>query len=182
MPPRPRRTFRSGRSSRRRVIWAEFDAIINMTANNQWITLDMLQTYKAATGATAAKITIMRTHFSLTPVGALAAGDRFWTGARVYDLNDITGATTTSAMVSNPHDNPYDNWAWMSRHSVDAIGGVHPGGSPGMPTMSGVDVDLRSRRRLDNLQETWGFVLYQDTVGTVAKTYHLFARTLLALP
>ena len=183
MPPRPRRfAARPVRRSARRSIWAEFDAVINMTANSQWITLDLLQTYKAATGSTIAKATVLRTHWTLAVIGGSAAGDRIWTGLRVYDLDDISGAVTTVPQIPNPKDNPYVNWAWMSRHSIDANGNIHPGGSPGMPnTGLGIDVDLKSRRRLDNVQETWGFVLHQDTVATVAKTYHLFARTLIAL-
>jgi len=181
MPPRPRRFSAPRRSTpRRRVIWAEFDAVINMTANAQWITLDMLQTFKASIGSEVTKATVVRTHFSLVPL-AFVAGDRFWTGIKVYDLDDITSATTTSAFVPNPHDNPYVDWAWMSRHTGDAVGGLHPGGSPGMPNNGGVDVDLKSRRRLNNVQETWGFCLYQDNVTTIAKSYHLFARSLLAL-
>jgi len=180
MPPRPRRASNRMGSPRRRVIWAEFDAVINMTANAQWITLDLLQTYKASVGASLPKATVMRTHWTLVPA-ASASLDRIWTGLKVYDLDDITSAVTTSAFVPNPHDNPYVDWAWMSRHTADNQLSWNPAGSLGMSNGAGINVDLRSKRKLDNVQQTWGFCLYQDNVTTVAKAYHLFARTLLAL-
>jgi len=168
-------------SPRRRLIWAEFDALANMTANNQWITLDLLQTFKAATGSDVAKATIMRTHGYVMPT-AVATADRYWVGLAKYNSDDITSAVTTNAFVPNPHDNPYIDWAFMSRISVDAFGWSHPSSvGVGFGGGSGFDIDLRSRRKLENVQETWGLCLYQDTVGTVAKTYHVFFRTLLAL-
>lgn len=181
MSPYRRRSFhRTSRRPRRRVIWAEYDAVVNMTANNQWFTADLLQTFKAATGADVAKGTVIRTHGYVVPQ-AVATGDRYWVALAKYNLDDITGATTTSAFVPNPHDNPYIDWAFMTRISIDAFGWSHPSGVNFPGGGSGFDLDLKSRRKLENVQETWGLCLYQDTVGTVAKTYHVFMRTLLAL-
>jgi len=153
-----------------------------MTANNQWITLDLLQTFKAATGSDVAKATVMRTHGYVAPTVA-ASADRYWIGLKVYDVDDITAVTTTSPFIPNPHDNPYVDWAVMSRVSIDGFSWSHPSslGMVGSGGGVGVDIDLRSKRKLENVQQTWGLCLYQDTVGTVAKTYHVFFRTLIAL-
>ena len=35
---------------------------------------------------------------------------------------------------------------------------------------------------MEEVQDAYILTVYQDTVGTVAKTYDVFARTLLALP
>jgi len=174
------------RSPRRRLIWTEYDAVITFTANSQWFSLDTLQTYKAQVGNTLAKATVMRTHAALVhTAGAGNAGDRMWTGFRVADVDDTSGTVFTSANVANPRDNPYVDWAFMSRHSTDVLGVYSPSGiggmAPGTPSAA-VNYDLRSKRKLENLSDTWAFVVTQDNVTTVATTWHVFVRTLLALP
>jgi len=146
-----------------------------MTANAQWATIDLLQTYKAAVGAEAVGTTIMRCHLTVVP-RALAAADMFWVGLHVYDLGDITGAVTVSANIANPKDNPYVDWMYARRFIADSQE------SNVISGRSGLDLDLRSKRKLHQVQEAFGLCIYQESVGTVAKTYDIFARTLLALP
>jgi len=181
------RSFRrsSGRP-RRRVIWAEYDAVTTFTANSQWFSLDILQNFKAAVGSTVAKATVLRTHgYVAKTAGTSVGGDRIWSGLKVADLDDTSGAVTNLATIPNPRDNPYVDWAYMSRHTTEndllnlipnSIGGIY--GSSGQ----GIVIDSKSKRKLENVQDTWAFVLMQDNVGTVASTYHVFFRTLLALP
>jgi len=175
MPPRPRRTSHPIRRQRRRTVWAQLDASQAFTANNQWATLDLLQTFKASVGASVSGVTVVRTLLKVVPRSP-AAADRWWIGLKVYDLDDITGATTTNALVPNPRDNPYLEWAWNEKMIADQNeANVQPG-------YAGRILDVRSRRRLHQVQETLGLCIYQDTVGTVAKTYDVFCRTLLLMP
>ena len=163
------------RSNRRRLVWAQFQGAVPMTANAQWYTLDLLQTYKASVGASAAGVTIARTHLKVVPRSP-AAGDRWWIGVKVYDLDDITAAVTTNALVPNPKDNPYLTWAWNEQLIADQ------NEANVMPGYAGRILDIKAKRSLHQVQEAWGLCIYQDTVGTVAKTYDVFARTLLMMP
>ena len=186
MPPRQRRMARTNpRSTRRRLIWAEFDAVATFTANSQWFNLDLLQTFKAATGSDVAKATVMRTHgYIAKTAGAVTAGDRIWTGFRVSDLDDIAAAPTNVVQIPNPRDNPYVAWRFMTRHSVEMLGSLIPsnvGVGPVASDTIGCYFDLKSKAILPNVQETWAFTLLQDNVTTVASSYHVFFRTLLAL-
>jgi len=45
-----------------------------------------------------------------------------------------------------------------------------------------VNFDLKSKRRLDNLTETWGLSVIGDTGMAATSSAHVFFRTLLALP
>jgi hypothetical protein len=159
--------------------------VISFTANSQWFSLDTLQTYKAQVGNTLAKATVMRTHAYLqNSTTAGTAGDRIWTGFRIADVDDTSGAVSVSPNIANPRDNPYVDWAFMSRHSRDAALNFRPsyiGGTAGEPG-AGVTYDLRSKRKMENLSDTWAMVITQDNVTTVAQSYHVFVRTLLALP
>jgi len=186
MPPRPRRfSSRTPRMARRRVIWTEFDAVATFTANSTWFNLDLLQTFKAATGSDVAKASIVRTHGYVSHItGAATAGDRIWTGFRVSDLDDVAVAPTAVVQIPNPRDNPYVAWRFMSRHSVDGASWLTPGQiGPGAGSNSQASIvyDLKSRAKLDNVQETWTFTLLQDNVAAPASSYHIFFRTLLAL-
>jgi hypothetical protein len=177
---------RGVRSPRRRLIWTEYDAVLAFTAASQWFSLDTLQTYKAAVGSTVAKATIMRTHAAVVSVtGTGSPADRLWTGFRVADVDDTAGTVfAATPTVANPRDNPYVDWAFMSRHSRDGALNFRPsyiGGTAGEPG-GGITYDLRSKRKLENLTDTWALVVLQDTATTVAQTYHVFVRTLLALP
>jgi hypothetical protein len=183
MPARRRRAF-GPRRARRRLIWAEFDAVVTQTATPQFINLDLLQTYKAVVSSTIAKCTVVRTHGYVAVISGASPGSRFWIGLSVMDLNDITGAMAApNAAVVNPRDNPYARWAHFSRHSFDQATAVIPSGI-GMSGdgNDGVLFDLKSKRRLDNLTETWGLSILGDTGMAATSSYHVFFRTLLALP
>lgn len=178
MPPYRRRTSRSrSRGRRRKLVWAQRTASNAQSANNQWSNFDLLQEYKAATGASSVGVTIIRTHVWVLP-HAPAAGDTFWVGLHIGDLDQVT-TNTTNAFVSNPHDNPYIDWMWASKYEFDVNLRVIPQTTT---DAAGAVIDLRAKRRMDEVQEAYLLTVYQDTVGTVAKTYDIFARTLIALP
>jgi len=175
-PYRRRSSRRTSRGQRRKLIWAQRTASQAFTANAQWTNFDLLQEYKAATGASSAGITIMRTHLWVLP-HAPAAGDTFWVALHIADINDVT-ANTTNAFVANPHDDPYIDWMFASKYEYDVNLRI-----PVMHTdFAGLVLDLRSKRRMEQVQSAYTLTVYQDTVGTVAKTYDIFSRTLIALP
>ena len=71
----------------------------------------------------------------------------------------------------------------MTRHTFDNGLDLIPGSIPntGSSNLAGCVYDLKSKAILNNVQETWAFTLMQDNVTTVASTYHVFFRTLIAL-
>jgi len=177
--PARRRSSRMahGTQNRRKLIWAQRTAALNMTANNQWFVVDLLSEYKAATGASSVGVTVMRTHLKVVPRSP-SANDTFWLGLRVDDLDQVTGAVTTNALVANPHDNPYVDWMWSEKFQIDQSNFAGRAGG----AYAGAVLDVRSKRRMEEVQEAYLLTVYQDTVGTVAKEYDVFCRTLLALP
>jgi len=177
MPYRSRRSsYRGGRRPHRRLIWAQRTVTYAATANSQWTTVDLLQEYKGATGASSVGVTVMRTHLWVLP-HAPAAGDTFWIGLRVQDLDDVA-TNNTNALIANPRDNPYVDWMLSSKYIYDVNLRVPTQHS----SFAGAVIDNHSKRRMEEVQEAYVLTVLQDTVGTVAKTYDVFARVLLALP
>ena len=164
--------------SRRKLVWAQRTGTANAAANSQYLNVDLLSEYKAATGASSIGITIMRTHFWVLP-HAPTAGDSFWVGTRVADLADVSAAfAAANALVANPRDNPYVDWSFAQKYVYDVNLRV-----PVMNTdFAGSVIDLRPKRRMEEVQEAYVLTIVQDTVTTVAKQYEWHARTLLALP
>jgi hypothetical protein len=177
MPIRSRRpAFRRRGSSRRRMNWAESHGVMSFTANGQWGVQDLLSGYRATTGATTAGLTILRTHIWVLP-HAPTAGDLFWVATSIVDTDEIV-APQTNALVPSPANVPYADWAFFQRYEFDV--------NLRLPVMNtdyaGVVLDLKSRRRCHDLQQTYALTIHQETVGTVAKAYDWSARTLIALP
>lgn len=178
MPGRYRRApMRSRRSTRRRLNWAEEHGNVAMTANSQWVALDLLAGYRAQTGATTAGLTILRTHIWVLP-HAPAAGDTWWAALSIQDIDDVTGTPTTNAFVPNPSSQPYTDWMYFSRFEFD----VNLRLPVADTDFAGLVLDSKSKRRCHDLQQTYALTILQETVGTVAKTYDFSARTLIALP
>ena len=118
----------------------------------------------------------MRTHLWVLP-HAPTAGDIFWIGLSVLDTDDIV-AFGTNAQVPNPSAHPYVDWAFTQRYEFDV--------NLRLPVMNtdyaGVVLELKSKRKIHNLEQTWALTIMQDTVTTVSKQYDFFSRTLIALP
>lgn len=176
MPYRRRRSSMRSRGRRRKLVWAQRTASQAFTANAQWTNFDLLQEYKAATGASSVGVTIMRTHLWVLP-HAPAAGDSYWVGLHIGDLNDAT-ANTTNAFVANPHDDPYIDWMFAQKYEYDVNLRVPVPNTD----FAGSLIDLRAKRRMEEVQSAYLLTVYQDSVTTVAKTYDIFSRTLIALP
>jgi hypothetical protein len=152
-----------------------------MTANGQWVNIDLLQGFKAAVGANVSGATVKRTFLWVLP-HAVTSGDAWWVGVRVSDLDDISTVPITTASIPNPSANPYVAWRFAQKFELDSSNfGQGVAGQPNGGTWQGCVLDLRSRARLANIQETWGLTIFQDTVTTVSKQYDWYARTLLAM-
>jgi hypothetical protein len=179
MPVRHRRTRAgSSRGTRRKLVWAQFTATVAFTANNQYATLDLLQTYKAAVGASSAGITVMRTHLTLVYQAPVAA-DSFYYGLRVDDLSQVVSVPAAVAATNpNPRDNPYVDWMMVDHLIADNNGQF----GKSISSYQGTTLDLRAKRRMEEVQEAFLLTLVQDSVTTVAKNCQVFARTLIALP
>jgi hypothetical protein len=117
----------------------------------------------------------MRTHLTVYP-HSLAANDSWWIGLSVGDLDDITGAVSVSPLIANPRDNPYVDWMLSRKFIADQDE------SFSTPGYGGAILDVRSKRRMHQVQQAYTLTVMQDTVTTVAKAYDIFARTLIALP
>lgn len=176
MAIRRRRIHARSHGARRKPVWAQRTGTLAFTANSQWSNVDLLQEYKAATGASSVGITIVRTHIWVLPK-APAAGDTWWMGLRVDDLDQVA-TNTTNAMVSNPRDNPYVDWMFARKFEFD--NSLFSGFGPS--SWQGATLDLRSKRRQHEVQQAYLLTILQDSVATVAKSYDFFARTLILLP
>lgn len=176
MPVRRRRSFRRGGSSRRRkLVWAQRVVSAAFTANNSWQNIDLLQDYKALAGSSSVGVTIMRTHLLIVPTVAPTGSDIIGIGLHVDDLDQVTGAPTTNVMVANVRDNPGIDWAWNTEYIADAAGFL-------TPAYGGIRLDVRSKRRLEEVQQAWLLNILQASVAAPAVAYNIYARTLLALP
>jgi len=181
MSPRGRRMAVrvSSGGSRRRLVWAQFSLALTMSANAQNFSQDLLNQFKATTGMSTEGVTVMRTHLVVCP-RALAAGDRWWIGLRITDLDDLTNAVTVNPLQADPQTVPYVDWMYARQFIEDT--NVTAAGASGSGSYGGCVLDLRSKRKMHQLQQSYGLVIRQEAVATVAKTYDVFARILLALP
>jgi hypothetical protein len=179
MPVRHRRTRAgSSRGARRKLVWAQFSATVTYTAVNQYVSLDLLQTYKAAVGASSAGITIMRTHLTVSQTTAPTPGQSQWLGLRVDDLAQVVNVPAAVAATNpNPRDNPYVDWMLSDQVVYDNEGQPGRAQSP----FQGWVIDLRAKRRMEEVQEAYLLTLVNDT-GVAASSLHVFSRVLIALP
>jgi len=163
-----------GAPRHRKLIWAQRNTTLAFTANSSWQNVDLLQEFKALVGASQVGVTVMRTHLLVVP-GAVSAGDSFFIGLHVDDASQLNASPTTNVLVANARDNPGDDWMWNSRYVADSAGFY-------TPAYGGVRLDVRSKRRMEEVSQTFFLQVVQDAVATPTKSYFVMARTLLALP
>jgi hypothetical protein len=162
---------------RRELIWATITEQVTFSANGTYVNLDLLTGYKGIQGADTAGVTIMRCLGFVVPQSP-ANGDSWYLGFRVGDLKQTTAApAAVSALNPNPRDDPYTNWRFLARAEHDSAFNLGYGSS----TYQGIHFDIKSKSRMHLVQQAWFASIVQDSVGTPAKTYTVFARTLLAL-
>jgi len=136
----------------------------------------MLANYAAA-GGTLAGITILRTHFRLTMTTASTAADRFYLGI-IRGQNEDSGADIAGA--PRPSVDFYEDWAFWSCYTSATLSGAGP--TWGVFANNVLNLDLKARRKLPELQMTWNYVV-QAVVATVSPAlFRVSGRVLIALP
>jgi len=178
MPAHRRRSGNRSMGNHRKLVWAQFSATVTYTAVNQYVSLDLLQTYKAAVGASSAGITIMRNHITVSQTTAPVPAQSLWLGLRVDDLAQVVSVPAVVAATNpNPRDNPYVDWMLADQIVYDNEGQPGRANSP----FQGWVIDSRSKRRMEEVQEALLLTLVNDT-GDATTSLHVFSRTLMALP
>lgn len=173
---RRRRGFRSGRGpGRRKLVWATYDQDSSIAANLNWINVDLLAEYKGLVGASTAGITIMRSHIAFWPTSAVTNGDGIYLGLKVDDLNQVTPAATSDAMVTNPFDDSFEDWMLVRKFNA------HPSYSF-TAANNNILLDVKSKRKMEEVQQALIFSVYSQDVNTLPFTFDIHARILLALP
>jgi len=170
----PNRQFarRTSGVAPRRTTWATHQSTETFAAANDLHTINLLDTYLTA-GGTIAGITIARTviHLGITSA-TVTAGDRLSVGLLRGQNTDVG---TNIASAPSPSAQLFEDWAWLEQYDATTSGGGPLYGKWGSNVIS---LDVRSKRKLPELQMTWNLALK----SSVTATWQLFARTLIYLP
>lgn len=168
---------RGSSSTRRRTTWATFDDAVSVaTGGTHWQTNNMLTNYSGA-GGSIAGITVARTHLRLTQTSQATAGDRFYFGI-VRGQNEDVGADIAGA--PRPLNDFYEDWAWWACYTTQASTGAGP--TWGEKASNVLEIDLRAKRKLPELQMTWNYVLQVAATATSPATFRISGRALILLP
>jgi len=161
---------------RRRTEWCRTVEAITLAANTNYVTYDLLADFKGV-GGVQQGATVVRNHLRLSVTSAVAAGDRWNFGVLVGQNTDI-GANIAGA--PEPFHDHYEDWMFWSQQTACFDGG---GGSFYWPNSSNViDVDIKSKRKLEQLQEVLNLVVYRDTVTAATLAVTISNSTLIMLP
>jgi hypothetical protein len=173
MPARRRRSSsRPMGRSRRQLVWATVDQSLSLAAATNCSNVDLLTALKV-TGSSILGCTIMRTRLDLSITSTVALADNFYWGLAILPNAQLVSNVASSATVVNPAQNPEIDWM-MWAHAVAA---------PTYGTTANdnqIVIDIRAKRRLQELQETYCFSL-RGSAGA-AFTAQLSGRVLVALP
>jgi len=172
MPPRTRRSF-AGRSQsrRRKLVWATsytFDAVLNNTNVNQ----DLLANLRVA-GSSVLGATVMRTHlrFALQWPALTNTFQGLAVGLCVQSLTQVAADTVDL----------FQDEDWALRDTF-LPGTGQNSLSPVTPITEGFVVDLRSKRKVQELNQTWCLAMSLQNSATNTVPVSCYARTLVALP
>jgi hypothetical protein len=173
-----RRNIRVRERAKRRTDWARQSGTTTLTTGTgTFTTSDLLATYKSDAGNTAG-VTVARTHLSMSVTSDVTAGDVFYWG--LYK-GPVSNVGTELAGSPTPFTDPYADWAmWQEKTaSLDVLttsGYGHYWGPSNNTTF-----DIRSKRKVEQLQESWLLVI---EAGAVANTIvvNWNTSTLLMLP
>jgi len=171
MPVRRRGARSLGRNARR-TTWATHQSTEVFAAANDLHTVDLLDSYKTATG-TIAGITVGRTiiHMAIT-AGTQTAGDRLNIGLIRGQDSDLG---TNVAGAPSPSAKFFADWAWLEQYDNSVSSGGPLYGKWGSNVIS---IDVRAKRKLPDLQMSWNLALHSSVIAT----WQLFTRTLILLP
>jgi len=169
---RARRHPINSTSVRRRTAWARYNFSTSTAGAGVYTLVDLLSQYKAD-GGTTAGVTIARIHHRMSVSSTVTANDSVAWGILRGQNSDV-GVTVAGA--PQPVADPYEDWMMWEYLQADKTGFFFPGGG-------NVGVyDIRSKRKLPQLQQALLFVLGPMTAGVFPTTWQASGSILLMLP
>ena len=156
-----RRGFEAAK--RRKLVWATSSTFLSAVPAAPGVLTDLLASYRAAGGVTQG-CTVMRTCIDIVVTAATPA----------LDDSVFVGLIVADANAANAQYGPAEgfiDWALYRRLYVAKYGAGY----------AGYTIDLRSKRKIEELQQTWYINLAASATGHVTGV-DFTARTLLALP
>jgi len=165
MSVRHRRSSFGHRGQRRKLVWSVFDGLVGPVPAGEAQGVDLLTQLKVA-GASRLGATVMRTHVRFQAPFA-ASTDFYTAGLIVGRVTDVAVPT-----LADPGGQPELDWMWLER--------IFPEFSPTLNAQVPVRIDAHSRRKMEELDQTYIFSISNGAAGSV--TYPVYARTLIALP
>lgn len=158
-------------STRRKLVWADSAGSALVIGNSPGTNLDLLGTYRTAGGSTQG-ITVIRTHLTCNMLVA-TAGIGSNEGLTVGIIVDDASATSVTLNTTKPNlDWMLDKTFYATAQQSAIVSGTN--------LFSGFEIDLRSKRKCQELQQTLWLCMLSNTVNSMTVSFH--ARTLLALP
>ena len=155
--------------------WARTTQVISLAANGNYVAVDLLANFKAD-GGVQQGCTITRTHINMCTTNATASGDAFSWGLLVAQNTDL-GASLVGAPV--PDADPYEDWSWWRFETACANTG---GASAYWPYGNVVNWDVKSQRKLDQIQQVYALIIKRQTVAAATLNLTVTVSTLLKLP
>ncbi len=165
-----RRGSRRTAGQRRKLVWCTTDADVALTAN-QSSCLSLLAGLSVA-GATHLGVTVMRTHIRMSPSTTPALGDNMYFGlliGRSLDVGTAIAGQPDPSLAANA------DLDWMYINKFYAAPNFGDDGSSNILTL-----DNRSKRVMQELNQAYFLCFHSGMAAAV--TWHVFARTLVALP
>jgi len=177
MPPRPRRTSRTfSRRPRRRFEWVDSQSNVAAQAVGNYSALDLLQAYDALPGASTVGATVVRIHARLWITSAVVVGDGIsWSFIVAPNINATASLAIASARALTPINQPMADWMMYQKFNAHPQYDFHGG------TSANLEMDIRSKRRLKELDDTL-LMIVENVDASAAISYSWHVRTLLALP
>jgi len=171
---------RRGTGQRRKLVWSDATGALSFAPADNSV-FDLLAPLRVA-GASVLGATVMRTHVRMFNTGpAITRGDQLVWGLLVGESQDV-GLNIAGAPNANAE--PMLDWAMHPReyatlgYDGTALGAYDNGHGPNK-----LIYDVRSKRKVQEMNQSWHLVMTQVTVGTAGSAAWLFhTRTLLALP
>jgi len=164
---------RMGRT-RRRTTWATVNSTFSIAAANDYVIDDLLASYDSASGSVMVGITVLRSHLLVTAQTQSNATSNFTLGIIRGQMTDV-GSNIAGAPA--PNSDLYEDWALWSRYFTDFNGNFNPLG-----TANTVHIDLKAKRRLEELDQRWNMVIQSASWASFPAVFQVTGRVLIGLP
>lgn len=176
----------SGRSRRRSLQWArEFVAQQQFTPTNSAVFDDLLSDFQTVLGADANGTTVTRIRGEVGLQWNLAAGASpafrsIDLGIRVADVAPLVG-TDAEQIQYLPTSRPYSDWMFARRFLVTGTAVDAPADAR-VNAIKYVDIDIKSQRRVDELQQSLfaftgtGLAVPAGETASIAYDLHILLR------